>query len=68
MVVVPARLSDEIDRTLMARLKEARDRYSLEPTPENYEAHHRAFRQFADWVLRGQLPDDSAVRPRSDLD
>jgi hypothetical protein len=68
MVVVPIHLSDEIDRTLMARVKEARDRYSLEPTPENQEAHRRAFQQFADWVMRGQLPDDSAVQPRRDLD
>ena len=56
MVVVPVHLSDEIDRTLMARVKEARDRYLLAPTPENYEAHHRAVRQLADWVMRGQLP------------
>jgi hypothetical protein len=60
MVLVPVRLSDEIDRTLLARVNEARDRYLLDRTPENYEAHHRAFRQFADWVLRGQLPEDSA--------
>jgi hypothetical protein len=49
-------------------VNEARDRYSLEPTPENQEVHRRAFQQFADWVLRGELPDDFAERPRHDLD
>jgi hypothetical protein len=59
MVLVPVHLSDQIDSTLLARVNEARDRYSLEPTPDNYDAHRRAFQQFADWVLRGQLPEDS---------
>jgi hypothetical protein len=58
MVLVPVHLSDQIDRTLLARVNEARDRHSMEPTPDNYEAHRRAFQQFADWVLPGQLPDD----------
>jgi hypothetical protein len=69
MVLVPVHLSDEMDRTLMARVNEARDRYLLDRTPENQEAHNRELRQFADWVLRGREPEESAApRPRRDFD
>ncbi|PWT84000.1 MAG: hypothetical protein C5B58_05455 [Acidobacteria bacterium] len=68
MGVLPVSLSDEIDRTLLARVNEARELYALEPTHQNCEARNRAFRQFADWVLRGRLPDDPQSTPCHDFD
>jgi len=52
-----ARDSDYLDDLLLAVLKEASVRFELAPTPETRTAHEQAFRAFADWVLRGKLPE-----------
>jgi hypothetical protein len=62
MLVVPLHLSDSVDTALLCRVNEAWDRYSQQSTPDNLAVYQRVFRQFANWVLRKELPEDFAHR------
>ena len=55
---LPVDDSDRLDNTLRARVNEAWAQNDRNPTPENRGAYQKAFREFVDWVLRRQLPDD----------
>jgi hypothetical protein len=48
---------DTMDDALWVKVDESRRRYKRDPTPENRDAYRRAFKAFADWVLRGKKPD-----------
>ena len=60
--MVPLQQSDEIDNNLTAQVNLARKRYQESPTFENRDEYHRAVRQLADWVLRGQAPSSVSRR------
>jgi len=50
--------SGAIGDDLGSKVTESRKRFEQDPTPENRTAHQRAVKAFADFVLRGRLPDD----------
>jgi hypothetical protein len=52
-------LGEQTDNTLLGKLEETRTRYRANPTVETHEAYRQAFRIFANWIIRGELPDNS---------
>jgi hypothetical protein len=55
---VQVRMGDQFDDALCARVDESWERYAQDPTPENHAAYRRALLTFADWIMRGKLPED----------